>query len=162
MSCAVCEEAASSRLAYGQLNLPYQTESISYICRAQRAAISSQSIARHTFMGGPMMLTCDGLPLHRRYGLVGPNGSGKSTLLKALGNREVPIPEHIDIYFLDREIPASDMTALEAVMSVDQERQRLEKEAEGLIADESEEAQSRLEDLYERCAYPLAISCPLR
>lgn len=49
----------------------------------------------------------------RRYGLVGPNGSGKSTLLKALGNREVPIPEHIDIYFLDREIPASDMTALE-------------------------------------------------
>ncbi len=45
---------------------------------------------------------------------MGPNGSGKSTLLKALGNREVPIPEHIDIYFLDREIPASDMTALEA------------------------------------------------
>ena len=88
--------------------------------------------------------------LRRRYGLVGPNGSGKSTLLKALGNREVPIPEHIDIYFLDREIPASDMTALEAVMSVDQERQRLEKEAEGLIADESEEAQARLEDVYER------------
>ena len=49
----------------------------------------------------------------RRYGLVGANGSGKSTLLKALGNREVPIPEHIDVYFLDREIPASDMTALE-------------------------------------------------
>lgn len=93
----------------------------------------------------------------RRYGLVGPNGSGKSTLLKALGNREVPIPEHIDIYFLDREIPASDMTALEAVMSVDQERQRLEKEAEGLIADESEEGQARLEDVYERCS---AVGCP--
>ena len=46
---------------------------------------------------------------------MGPNGSGKSTLLKALGNREVPIPEHIDIYFLDREIPASDMTALEVL-----------------------------------------------
>jgi len=99
-----------------------------------------------------MMLTCAGLSFYRRYGLVGPNGSGKSTLFKALGNREVPIPEHIDIYFLDREIPASNMTALEAVMSVDQERQRLEKEAEGLIADESEEAQNRLEDLYERCA----------
>ena len=41
-------------------------------------------------------------PARRRYGLVGPNGSGKSTLLKALGNREVPVPEHIDIYFLDR------------------------------------------------------------
>ena len=54
-----------------------------------------------------------------------------------------------------REIPASDMTALEAVMSVDAERQRLEKEAEGLIADESEEAQARLEDVYERWARPL-------
>ena len=47
------------------------------------------------------------------------------------------------------------MTALEAVMSVDQERQRLEKEAEGLIADEGEEAQARLEDVYERCGGPL-------
>lgn len=30
------------------------------------------------------------------------SGSGKSSLLKALGNREVPIPEHVDTYFLDR------------------------------------------------------------
>lgn len=48
----------------------------------------------------------------RRYGLLGPNGCGKSTLLKALAAREVPIPEHIDMYLLDREIAASDMTAL--------------------------------------------------
>ena len=40
-------------------------------------------------------------------------GSGKSSLLKALGNREIPIPEHIDTYFLDREAPASNQTALE-------------------------------------------------
>jgi ATP-binding cassette subfamily F protein 2 len=93
----------------------------------------------------------------RRYGLVGPNGSGKSTLLKALGNREVPIPEHIDIYFLDREIPATDMTALEAVMSVDSERQRLEKEAESLLGDDSEEAQARLEDVYERWGLGLTL-----
>ncbi|CAK0734018.1 ATP-binding cassette sub- F member 1 [Coccomyxa viridis] len=103
------------------------------------------------FHGHELLVDTDlELNFGRRYGLVGPNGSGKSTLLKALGNREVQIPEHIDIYFLDREIPASDMTALEAVMSVDAERQRLEKEAEGLIADESEEAQARLEDVYER------------
>ena len=51
------------------------------------------------------------------------------------------------------------MTALEAVMSVDQERQRLEKEAEGLIADEGEEAQARLEDVYERWAR--SFTCPL-
>ena len=52
------------------------------------------------------------------------------------------------------------MTALEAVMSVDQERQRLEKEAEGLIADEGEEAQARLEDVYER--WGCALTCTLR
>ena len=50
------------------------------------------------------------------------------------------------------------MTALEAVMSVDQERQRLEREAEALIADESEEGQARLEDVYERSAAPMPVS----
>lgn len=53
------------------------------------------------------------MPGCRRYGLIGPNGCGKSCLLKALGARDLPIPEHIDVYLLDREIPASDMTALE-------------------------------------------------
>lgn len=86
----------------------------------------------------------------RRYGLLGPNGCGKSTLLKALGAREVDIPEHIDIYFLDREIAASDMTALEAVMSVDAERTKLEKEAEYLMDKEGPEVEARMEDIYER------------
>lgn len=40
----------------------------------------------------------------RRYGLLGPNGCGKSCLLTMLGKREVPIPNHIDIYHLDREV----------------------------------------------------------
>ena len=86
----------------------------------------------------------------RRYGLLGPNGCGKSTLLKALGAREIPIPEHIDIYFLDREMAASDMTALEAVMEVDSERAALEKEAEWLMDKEGPEVESRMEDIYER------------
>jgi len=68
----------------------------------------------------------------RRYGLIGLNGSGKSTLLAAIGNREVPIPDHIDIYHLTREIPASEKTALQCVMEVDQERIRLEKLADEL------------------------------
>lgn len=35
----------------------------------------------------------------RRYGLIGANGSGKSTFLECLANREVPIPNHIDVSF---------------------------------------------------------------
>ncbi|KAK9840983.1 hypothetical protein WJX81_003709 [Elliptochloris bilobata] len=86
----------------------------------------------------------------RRYALIGPNGSGKSSLLKALGHREFPIPEHIDTYFLDREAPASDLTALEAVMSVDEERSRLEREAESLVTLDDPEVEQRLIDVYER------------
>lgn len=74
------------------------------------------------------------LILFRRYGLLGLNGCGKSTLLTAIGCRELPIPDHMDIYHLTREIEASDMTALEAVISCDDERLRLEKEAEALAA----------------------------
>lgn len=74
----------------------------------------------------------------RRYGLLGMNGSGKSTLLAVLGNREVPIPEHIDIFYLSREMPASDKSALQCVMEVDEERVRLEKMAEQLVACEDD------------------------
>ena len=70
----------------------------------------------------------------RRYGLIGLNGSGKSTLLSALGNREVPVPEHIDIYHLTREMPASEKTALQCVMEVDQERMMLEQLADELVS----------------------------
>ena len=77
-------------------------------------------------------------------------GSGKSSLLKALGNREIPIPEHVDTYFLDREAPASDQTALAAVMSVDEERARLEREAEALVTMDDPEVEQRLIDVYER------------
>eukprot|EP00891_Asterochloris_glomerata_P004353 jgi/Astpho2/4353/fgenesh1_pg.00066_%23_4_t len=87
----------------------------------------------------------------RRYGLIGPNGCGKSSLLKALGNREVPIPDHVDTYHLDREMEASDLTALEAVMKVDEEKNRLEKEAERLVElGDDPSAQVMLEDVYER------------
>jgi len=53
-------------------------------------------------------------------------------LLSVLGNREVPIPDHVDIFHLKREMPPSDKTALECVMEVDQTRLYLEKEAEEL------------------------------
>ncbi|XWS29013.1 hypothetical protein CRYUN_Cryun25bG0120300 [Craigia yunnanensis] len=85
----------------------------------------------------------------RRYGLLGLNGCGKSTLLTAIGLRELPIPEHMDIYHLTREIEASDMSALEAVISCDEERLKLEKEAETLAA-QDDGGGEQLERIYER------------
>lgn len=77
-------------------------------------------------------------------------GCGKSSLLSCLGNREVPIPSHIDIFHLNREMPASSKTALECVMEVDEERIKLEKMAEELMANEDDESQDQLMDIYER------------
>lgn len=55
---------------------------------------------------------------------------GKSTLLASLESRELPVPDHIDIFLLRREMAPSDKTALECVIECDQERIRLEREAE--------------------------------
>jgi ATP-binding cassette subfamily F protein 2 len=106
------------------------------------------------------MEECDiSLNYGRRYGLIGRNGSGKSTFMNVLGARGIPIPDSIDIYHLKHEIEASDMTALEAVLSVDEERGKLQAEAdllsermtdEGLPEEESESISERLTDLYER------------
>ncbi|CBI17163.3 unnamed protein product, partial [Vitis vinifera] len=85
----------------------------------------------------------------RRYGLLGLNGCGKSTLLTAIGCRELPIPEHMDIHHLTREIEASDMSALEAVISCDEERLKLEKEAEVLAAQDDGGGEA-LDRVYER------------
>ena len=44
------------------------------------------------------------------------NGSGKSTLLKCIASRSVPIPDFVDIWFLDKEADPSDRTAMETVI----------------------------------------------
>jgi len=85
-----------------------------------------------------------------RYGLIGLNGSGKSTILQAIYHREMPIPDHIDMYLLSREMVASEETALKAVCNVDEERIRLEKLAEELVVSDDEEAHDKLLDIYER------------
>ncbi|RNF04871.1 ATP-binding cassette protein subfamily F, member 2 [Trypanosoma rangeli] len=87
-----------------------------------------------------------------RYGLVGSNGCGKSTLLKVLGFNEIPFPKHVDRYFVSHEVEASDVTALEAVVSVDKEKEHLEKELEELaLADQEDAAVNvRMDDIYKR------------
>ncbi len=40
----------------------------------------------------------------RRYGIIGRNGVGKSTLLRHIAMRELPIPPHISILFVEQEV----------------------------------------------------------
>merc|ERR1719187_3152900 len=87
----------------------------------------------------------------RRYGLLGINGCGKSTLMEAIASRELPIPDHFDIFHLTNEIEPSDKTALACVMEVSKEKVRLEREAEILAQRPDDEvAHERLMDIYER------------
>ncbi|KAF7080991.1 hypothetical protein CFC21_084980 [Triticum aestivum] len=103
-----------------------------------------------TFHGHDLLVDTDlELNYGRRYGLLGLNGCGKSCLLKAIGCRELPIPDHMDIYHLSHEIEASDMSALGAVISCDEERVKLEKEAEVLAA-QDDGGGAALEHVYER------------
>uniref|UniRef100_A0A8C3G2G6 ATP-binding cassette, sub-family F (GCN20), member 2b n=1 Tax=Cyclopterus lumpus TaxID=8103 RepID=A0A8C3G2G6_CYCLU len=108
--------------------------------------VSSLSLTFH----GQELLADTSLELNsgRRYGLIGLNGTGKSMLLSAIGHREIPIPEHIDIYHLTREMSPSEKTALHCVMEVDEQRIMLEKEAERLAHEDSE--CEKLMELYER------------
>lgn len=86
----------------------------------------------------------------RRYGLIGSNGSGKSTMLKALAAREVPIPEHIDIYHLDSEAEPSDRTAVQSVVDLaESEMKRLEALAEKALEEDGPESAIAM-DIYGR------------
>jgi ATP-binding cassette subfamily F protein 2 len=77
----------------------------------------------------------------RRYAVIGSNGSGKSTMLKCIALREVPIPESIDIYFLNSEVSASSEAAIDVVVGdVVGEVKKLEAQAEELQANAEDPA----------------------
>ena len=112
-----------------------------------------------TYHGTPIIEEAElTLNYGNRYGYIGRNGCGKSTFMQVIAARSFPIPDGIDIFHLHEEIEATDMTAKEAVMSVDKERAKLEQEAEELNeilaneegSDEADEAMERLNQVYER------------
>uniref|UniRef100_A0A1J3GVL4 ABC transporter F family member 4 n=1 Tax=Noccaea caerulescens TaxID=107243 RepID=A0A1J3GVL4_NOCCA len=94
----------------------------------------------------------------KRYGLVGPNGMGKSTLLKLLAWRKIPVPKNIDVLLVEQEVVGDEKSALEAVVSANEELVKVRKEVEALQdssagADgdgEDDDSGEKLAELYER------------
>ena len=52
-----------------------------------------------------------------RYGLIGPNGVGKTTLLKYLVSDKLPVKDHWEALYVDQEVPATDVSVLDEVLS---------------------------------------------
>ncbi|KAG1676835.1 hypothetical protein FOA52_010344 [Chlamydomonas sp. UWO 241] len=101
--------------------------------------------------GAPLIEDCSiELTIGKRYGLLGMNGCGKTNFLRCLANREVPIPDHMDLYHLDCEAEPSDRTALESVVDhLRNEMERLEKLEQSILEDKGP-GDERLESIYER------------
>lgn len=147
-STATTPAAPTSRM--DDLELPYMASGL----------LESLPLARDlkigkfsTQIGGRNLIADTTLELNwgARYGLIGTNGCGKSIMLQCLGKRLVPIPTHMDVYLLDQEVPASDLSAIDAIMSeLEADVARLEAEAEALAEAGTPESEERLNDIYEQ------------
>ena len=83
----------------------YRTQSLSSAVETGDFSSINRQVGhsiRVSYKNRPILLNTVIQVLLYRYGLMGVNGCGKSTLLACLGNREVPIQDHIDIYYLAR------------------------------------------------------------
>jgi ATP-binding cassette subfamily F protein 3 len=69
-------------------------------------------------IGGRSILKSATLQLStgRRYGLIGRNGIGKSTLLRAVAFRDINVPLHVSVLYVEQEIHGDETPALQAVL----------------------------------------------
>ncbi|EEC51587.1 predicted protein [Phaeodactylum tricornutum CCAP 1055/1] len=149
-------EAALDKLSDDDIIVTYESKKGVLHANTRDINVSGVTV---TFHGKPLIEETEiTINYGNRYGFIGPNGSGKSTIMKAIAARAIPIPDSLDIYFLDCEYPArDDITALEAVMESNDEVGILEKQADALNmamgeADEEQQTsiQMTLETVYAR------------
>ncbi|KAF9644776.1 P-loop containing nucleoside triphosphate hydrolase protein [Thelephora ganbajun] len=77
----------------------------------------------------------------QRYGLLGENGSGKSTFLQSIAERDIEIPQHIDIYLVRGEAEPSETNAVDFIIASAKEKvAKLEQRIEDLSIEGDEEA----------------------
>ena len=63
-----------------------------------------------------------------KYGLIGKNGIGKSSLLNNIAERIIPIPIHIDMFYVNQELQFDDeKTVYEIVLGANRKRMKLTK-----------------------------------
>lgn len=74
------------------------------------------------------------IPSGRRIGVIGRNGCGKTTLMRAIARRELPLPEDMDIVYVEQEIAGCEKTPLQVVLESDTVRQSLLEEEEEITA----------------------------
>jgi ATP-binding cassette subfamily F protein 2 len=148
-------EADLEKLAQEHINVTYESKKGNLHANTRDINVSGVTVNFH----GKSLIEETEIIINygNRYGFIGPNGSGKSTIMKAIAARAIPIPDALDIYFLDREYPATDITALDAVMESNDEIAKLEARAELLNeamavaeADQQTEIQTTLEAIYDR------------
>jgi len=156
-------EEILDKLAEQHIVVTYETKKTKIHANTRDINVNGVSIHFHA---KPLILESNVIISYgNRYGFIGPNGSGKSTILKAIAARAIPIPDSLDIYYLDSEYPArSDITALQAVCEANEEVNILEARADALNnamgelalsdAENLEEAQmemtTQLETIYQR------------
>lgn len=92
------------------------------------------------------------IPYGRRVGLTARNGLGKSTLMRAIARRELPIPDSLDIVFVEQEHEGGDRTPLQSVMESDVQRQSLIDEETELLESSEAGAADRLAEVYQELA----------
>lgn len=148
---------ALDELGKNNINVTYESKSTRLHKNARDINVGAVTVTYH---GKPLIEETDLIINYgNRYGFIGPNGSGKSTIMKAIAARSIPIPDAIDIYFLDAEYEACEKTALQAVFEVQDEVNELECQAEILnnqiaeVADDEEaisEIQLQLSMIYEK------------